>query len=69
MTTQNAKDQFDGVVASAIHMVNKVLPDMLKKNEGALLFTTGLSAMSVANNGECRDRDVGTTQLYNQSPC
>lgn len=45
LTTQNVKDQFNGVVASAIHVVNKVLPDMLNKNEGALLFTTGMSAM------------------------
>lgn len=45
LTPQNARDQFEGVVVGAINVVNRVLPDMLNKNEGALLFTTGLSAL------------------------
>ncbi|GAB6255626.1 SDR family NAD(P)-dependent oxidoreductase [Peribacillus frigoritolerans] len=45
LTVENARDQFEGYVASAINVVNVVLPDMLTKKEGVLLFTTGLSAM------------------------
>ncbi|NQX46760.1 SDR family NAD(P)-dependent oxidoreductase [Paenibacillus tritici] len=45
LTPDNARDQFEGYVASAINTVNAVLPDMLAKQEGVLLFTTGLSAM------------------------
>lgn len=45
LTVENARDQFEGYVVSAINVVNAVLPDMLTNKEGALLFTTGLSAM------------------------
>lgn len=45
LTVDNARDLFEAYVASAIHVVNTVLPEMLNKKEGALLFTTGLSAM------------------------
>ena len=36
---------FEGFVISAINVVNSLLPDMLERGEGALLFTTGLSAL------------------------
>jgi short-subunit dehydrogenase len=45
LTVENARDLFEGYVGSAINVVNAVLPDMLSKKEGALLFTTGLSAL------------------------
>jgi short-subunit dehydrogenase len=45
LTVENARDQFEGYVVSAINVVNSVLPDILTKKEGALLFTTGLSAL------------------------
>lgn len=44
LTIENAKDSFEGYVLSAINVVNSVLPAMLARNEGSLLFTTGLSA-------------------------
>ncbi len=45
LTAENARDTFEGYVASAINTVNAVLPDMLMREAGALMFTTGLSAM------------------------
>ncbi|CAM4471828.1 SDR family NAD(P)-dependent oxidoreductase [Paenibacillus xylanexedens] len=45
LTAENARDAFEANVVSAIHVVNAVLPDMLTRKEGALLFTSGLSAM------------------------
>ncbi|WP_339783524.1 SDR family NAD(P)-dependent oxidoreductase [Paenibacillus sp. FSL R7-0313] len=45
LTAENARDAFEANVVSAIHVVNAVLPDMLARKEGALLFTSGLSAM------------------------
>ncbi|MDI3095012.1 SDR family NAD(P)-dependent oxidoreductase [Priestia megaterium] len=45
LTVENARDLFEGYVVSAVNVVNAVLPDMLSKKEGALLFTTGLSAL------------------------
>jgi NADP-dependent 3-hydroxy acid dehydrogenase YdfG len=45
LTVENARDLFKAYVGSAIHVVNAVLPDMLARKEGSLLFTTGLSAM------------------------
>jgi NADP-dependent 3-hydroxy acid dehydrogenase YdfG len=45
LTVENARDLFEAYVGSAIHVVNAVLPDMLARKEGSLLFTTGLSAM------------------------
>jgi short-subunit dehydrogenase len=44
MDSQKAKDSFNGNVVAAIDCVNQVLPLMLQRKEGALLFTTGLSA-------------------------
>lgn len=41
---EQAQDAFIGNVLSAIRCVNEVLPYMLKRQNGALLFTTGLSA-------------------------
>lgn len=45
LTVENVRDSFEAYVVSAIQVVNAVLPDMLAKKEGSLLFTTGLSAM------------------------
>lgn len=45
LTAENARNHFEGYVVSAIHIVNSVLPDMLARKEGSLLFTTGLSAL------------------------
>lgn len=45
LTIENARDAFEGYVASSINIVNAVLPDMLTNHEGALLFTTGLSSI------------------------
>lgn len=36
--------QFESQVMAAIYVVNEVWPDMVQRGEGALLFTTGLSA-------------------------
>ena len=44
-TAESARDYFEGTVISAINVVNSVVPDMLERGEGALLFTGGLSAM------------------------
>lgn len=44
-TAESARDYFEGTVISAIHVVNSVVPNMLERGEGALLFTGGLSAM------------------------
>ncbi|MBA2937409.1 hypothetical protein HZF08_03760 [Paenibacillus sp. CGMCC 1.16610] len=35
----------DGYLGGAIRVVEQVVPDMVEKGEGSLLFTTGLSAM------------------------
>ncbi len=45
VTVENAREVFDEVVVSAIHVVNSVVSDMIARGEGALLFTSGLSAM------------------------
>ncbi|ASV67210.1 SDR family NAD(P)-dependent oxidoreductase [Cytobacillus kochii] len=45
LTVENARDAFEGYAASSINIVNAVLPDMLERKDGALLFTTGLSAI------------------------
>lgn len=45
VTEDNAMDLFQGLVIGAIRCVQQVLPDMLEKGTGAILFTTGLSAI------------------------
>ena len=45
VTPENTRDLFEGYIVGAIHTVNAVLPDMLQRKEGALLFTSGLSAI------------------------
>ncbi|SHN82678.1 SDR family NAD(P)-dependent oxidoreductase [Paenibacillus marchantiae] len=45
VTADNALDQFQGLVLGAIHSVQQVLPAMLERQTGAILFTTGLSAI------------------------
>ena len=45
LTAEQAKDTFTGNVLGAIHCINEVLPVMLEKKSGALLFTSGLSAI------------------------
>ncbi|CAM3473171.1 MULTISPECIES: SDR family NAD(P)-dependent oxidoreductase [Saccharibacillus] len=45
LTPDNAQDMFGAYVLSAVHVVNAVLPGMRSRRQGALLFTTGLSAL------------------------
>ncbi|WP_217591750.1 SDR family oxidoreductase [Cohnella sp. GbtcB17] len=45
VTDENALDSFTGFTLGAIRAVQTVLPDMLERGTGALLFTTGLSAV------------------------
>ncbi|MBB6023768.1 short-subunit dehydrogenase [Paenibacillus sp. JGP012] len=45
LTEDNLRDTFEAYVISALNVVQSVLPDMLRRKEGAMLFTTGLSAM------------------------
>lgn len=45
LTAENVKNVFEGHVLGAINVVNQVLPEMLAKKEGALLFTAGLSSL------------------------
>lgn len=41
---ENVRYFFEGYVISAMNLVNAVVPDMIKRGEGALLFTTGISS-------------------------
>ncbi|WP_340007447.1 SDR family NAD(P)-dependent oxidoreductase [Paenibacillus sp. FSL K6-0276] len=45
VTEENALDAFQALVVAAIRSVEQVLPEMLEKRSGALLFTTGLSSI------------------------
>lgn len=45
VTDDIALDAFQGFTLGAIRSVQAVLPDMVEQGKGALLFTTGLSAM------------------------
>ncbi|MCO7124624.1 SDR family oxidoreductase [Sporolactobacillus shoreicorticis] len=45
LQAEQAEDAFIGNVVAAIRCTNQVLPSMLKRKSGALLFTTGLSAI------------------------
>lgn len=45
VTEENAQDAFQALVVAAIRSVAQVLPEMLEKRSGALLFTTGLSSV------------------------
>jgi short-subunit dehydrogenase len=45
LKAEHAEDAFMGNVLAAIRCINEVLPSMLKRESGALLFTTGLSAI------------------------
>lgn len=45
LTIENARDAFEAFAASSINIVNSILPDMLERKAGALLFTTGFSAL------------------------
>jgi len=45
LTIENACDAFEAFAASSINIVNAILPDMLERKDGALLFTTGFSAL------------------------
>lgn len=46
LTIENARDSFEGFAASSINIVNEVLPEMIERKSGALLFTTGFSSIS-----------------------
>lgn len=45
LTIENARDAFEGYAGAAINIVNSVLPEMLERKAGALMFTTGFSAL------------------------
>lgn len=45
LTEESLKQQFDGLILGALRSVKHVLPEMLKRGEGALLFTTPLSSV------------------------
>ncbi|MNE55748.1 short chain dehydrogenase [compost metagenome] len=44
-TPQSVMEQINSYLLPAILSVNEVLPEMISKGSGAILFTTGLSAM------------------------
>lgn len=44
MTPDSVRYHFESQVMSAINIVNHIVPDMIARGEGALLFTTGLTA-------------------------
>jgi NADP-dependent 3-hydroxy acid dehydrogenase YdfG len=46
VTAENARYSFDVLVGGAITAVHNVLPDMFARKEGALLFTSGASALN-----------------------
>ncbi|MEK4063160.1 MULTISPECIES: SDR family NAD(P)-dependent oxidoreductase [Paenibacillus] len=45
VTEENALDAFQALVVGAIRSVEQVLPEMLAMQDGAILFTTGLSSL------------------------
>ncbi|MBF8193069.1 SDR family NAD(P)-dependent oxidoreductase [Nonomuraea sp. K274] len=45
VTRQSAQDAFDGAVLGAVTAVRAVLPGMLERGAGTLLFTSGISAV------------------------
>ncbi|TMR95567.1 SDR family NAD(P)-dependent oxidoreductase [Nonomuraea basaltis] len=45
VTRQSAQDAFDGAVLGAVTAVRAVLPAMLERGSGTLLFTSGISAI------------------------
>ncbi|MEH7589167.1 SDR family NAD(P)-dependent oxidoreductase [Priestia megaterium] len=44
VTPENLMEQVNSYLLPAIHSINEVLPNLQEKGEGAILFTTGLSA-------------------------
>jgi NADP-dependent 3-hydroxy acid dehydrogenase YdfG len=45
VTRESAQDAFDGAVLGAVTAVRAVLPGMLERGSGTLLFTSGISAV------------------------
>ena len=45
LTEESLKQQFEGLILGALRCTKHVLPDMLERREGALLFTTPLSSI------------------------
>lgn len=45
VTPENVMDSINDFLLPAIQCVNEVLPEMRKKGDGAILFTTGISAV------------------------
>jgi short-subunit dehydrogenase len=45
LTEESLVQQFDGLILGALRSVKQVLPNMLERGEGALLFTTPLSSI------------------------
>ncbi|GLX68734.1 SDR family NAD(P)-dependent oxidoreductase [Paenibacillus glycanilyticus] len=44
-TPESVAEQMNGYLLPAVQSVNEVLPEMIERGSGAILFTTGLSAM------------------------
>ncbi|MDP4086703.1 MAG: SDR family NAD(P)-dependent oxidoreductase [Bacillota bacterium] len=61
LKADQAEDSFIGNVLAAIRCVNEVLPIMLKRETGALLFTTGLSA--IYPNSQMADSSIAKAGL------
>ena len=65
VTEENALYQFQYNVLGALSSVKQVLPEMLVKQSGGLLFTTGGAAIHpVPMMGQCRNCNIRTSQLY-----
>ncbi|NLP64848.1 SDR family NAD(P)-dependent oxidoreductase [Paraburkholderia sacchari] len=78
LTAETAQDDLNLLVKGAISCVQQVLPDMLEKKNGALLFTTGYSAikplsfiasLGIANSGlrnyaYCLHEDLASSGVY-----
>jgi len=45
-TDESVSHIFNNVVIGAINTARQVIPDMVERGEGAILFTSGLSAIS-----------------------
>jgi short-subunit dehydrogenase len=61
LKAEQAEDAFMGNVLAAIRCVNEVLPSMLQRKSGALLFTTGLSA--IYPNSQMADSSIAKAGL------
>ena len=44
LTPENVRYHLEGQVISAINIVNSVIPEIIERGDGSLLFTTGITA-------------------------